>query len=209
LTPVTTVSGWCRAAVLVSALLLLGAGPAHAADWNVNDLPPVDDQTLNSSIASWSADDETLNASIASWPLDDEGLNASIGSWSLDGSVGDFATTTQGGGETVVTLNADILFQFAKAALPSTSSARITKAVATAPRGSAVSVGGHTDNVGNDASNLKLSKARAQAVASAVKAARPDLVLTVKGFGEGTPVASNADAGARSKNRRVEIRFAS
>jgi OmpA-OmpF porin, OOP family len=72
-----------------------------------------------------------------------------------------------------------------------------------------VSVGGHTDNVGNAASNLRLSRARAQAVATAVKAARPDLVLTVRGFGESTPVASNTDSRARSKNRRVEIRFAS
>ena len=85
--------------------------------------------------------------------------------------------------------------------------ARIAAAVAKAPKGAAVSIGGHTDDVGTDADNLKLSQARAQAVAAAVQAARPDLVLTVKGFGENSPVASNTDAEGRSKNRRVEIRF--
>jgi OOP family OmpA-OmpF porin len=71
-----------------------------------------------------------------------------------------------------------------------------------------VSIGGHTDDVGSDSANLKLSQARAQAVALAIKTSRPDLALTVKGFGETKPVASNGKAAERAKNRRVEIRFA-
>jgi outer membrane protein OmpA-like peptidoglycan-associated protein len=71
-----------------------------------------------------------------------------------------------------------------------------------------VSIAGHTDDVGTPANNLKLSQARAQAVAVAIRRARPDLVLTVHGFGEGKPVATNSTDSGRSENRRVEIRFA-
>lgn len=183
------------ALALSGALVLLPAGPAQAADWDLDHLP------------GFAFDAEILSSSIVSWPLDAESLASSITSWPLDGSVEDLEETTHEAGQTVVTLNADILFEFGKAALPSTASARIAAAVAKAPKGSAVSVGGHTDDVGTDADNLKLSNARAQAVAAVVKAARPDLKLTVKGFGESSPVASNTDAGGRSKNRRVEIRF--
>lgn len=197
-----------RVAGLLSGVLLLGyAGPADAADGDVDNLPPVDDQVLNASISSWPVDDEALSRSISSWPVDDEALNRSISSWSLDGSVEELETTSRSSGETVVTLNADILFEFAKASLPSAASVRIATAVAKAPRGSAVSVGGHTDDVGDGPANLRLSAARAKAVAAAVKAARPDLRLTVKGFGETTPVSSNTDAPGRSTNRRVEVRY--
>jgi outer membrane protein OmpA-like peptidoglycan-associated protein len=121
--------------------------------------------------------------------------------------VEDLEQTTQDSGQTVVTLDADILFEFGKANLPEAARVRIGKAVVKARKGSAVAIGGHTDDVGSDADNLKLSQARAKAVAAAVKTARPDLVLTVKGFGESIPVASNSDASKRSENRRVEIRF--
>lgn len=66
--------------------------------------------------------------------------------------------------------------------------------------------------VGNDADNMKLWQAWAQAVADIIKAARPDLVLDVKGFGETKPVAPNEVGGKdnpenRAKNRRVELRL--
>lgn len=184
------------AVALSGALVLLPAGPAQAADWDLDHLP------------GFAFDAEILSSSITSWPLDAESLASSITSWPLDGSVEDLEETTHEAGQTVVTLNADILFEFAKADLPTAASARIAAAITKAPKGSAVSIGGHTDDVGTDTDNVKLSNARAQAVATAVKATRPDLLLTVKGFGESTPVASNSDGPGRSKNRRVEIRFA-
>lgn len=183
------------AVALIGALVLLPAGPAQAADWDVNHLP------------GFAFDAKILASSIISWPLDAQSLASSIISWPVAGSVEELETTKRESGQTVVTLDADILFEFAKAALPAAAPARIAAAVAKAPKGAAVSIGGHTDDVGTDADNLKLSQARAQAVAAAVQAARPDLVLTVKGFGENSPVASNTDAEGRSKNRRVEIRF--
>jgi outer membrane protein OmpA-like peptidoglycan-associated protein len=189
------VGGRVMALVASGSLVMLAAGPAQAADWDLNHLP------------GFATDAKVLTASIGSWS-DPETLSNSIESWDLDRSVFDLEETKHESGQTVVTLNADILFEFGKAALPATASARIGAAVAKAPKGSAVSIGGHTDDVGTDADNLKLSQARAQSVATAVKTARPDLVLTVKGFGESKPVASNGDPLGSAKNRRVEIRFA-
>lgn len=186
-------SGRLLAAALAGAAVLLPAGPAHAADYDVNHLPTFDAKTLSSSITTWS---ETTT------------FSSSITTWSLEGSIVDLEATTHESGQTVVTLDADILFEFAKATLPAAAPARIAAAVAKAPKGSAVSIGGHTDDVGTAVDNLTLSDARARAVAAAVRAARPDLVLTVRGFGESRPVASNGDAPGRSENRRVEIRFA-
>jgi len=66
---------------------------------------------------------------------------------------------------------------------------------------------GHTDNVGQPASNLALSDARAAAVKAAltgqygIDAAR----ITTKGFGDTKPAVPNATPEGRAQNRRVEI----
>ncbi|OFW43675.1 MAG: hypothetical protein A3J29_14440 [Acidobacteria bacterium RIFCSPLOWO2_12_FULL_67_14b] len=67
-------------------------------------------------------------------------------------------------------------------------------------------VEGHTDNVGDKAANLKLSNARAAAVvgwltAKGIDAAR----LSAAGLGDTQPVADNATADGRTKNRRVVL----
>ena len=70
--------------------------------------------------------------------------------------------------------------------------------------GRGIQVSGHTDNVGNDAYNQKLSQQRAGAVKDyfVKKGIDAGLVKSV-GFGESKPVASNADAAGRSQNRRI------
>jgi len=67
-------------------------------------------------------------------------------------------------------------------------------------------ISGHTDNVGSDATNLALSKNRAQATAAylqgkGVAASR----LIIEWFGETMPVADNDTPEGRQKNRRVEM----
>jgi outer membrane protein OmpA-like peptidoglycan-associated protein len=69
-----------------------------------------------------------------------------------------------------------------------------------------LSVEGHTDNTSTPAHNQQLSEARARAVATAlaaqgIAASR----LTVAGFGQTRPLASNATEAGRAQNRRVEL----
>ncbi|MDD5711830.1 MAG: OmpA family protein [Smithellaceae bacterium] len=76
----------------------------------------------------------------------------------------------------------------------------------TNPATSAV-IEGHTDNVGGADMNMKLSIRRAEAVKAyivknfGVKAER----ISTKGLGLTKPVATNANAAGRQKNRRIEI----
>jgi len=71
---------------------------------------------------------------------------------------------------------------------------------------SKVTIGGHTDSVGSDEYNQKLSDRRANAVKQAlinegVDAAKLDAI----GYGESQPVATNDTAEGRAKNRRTEF----
>jgi outer membrane protein OmpA-like peptidoglycan-associated protein len=69
-----------------------------------------------------------------------------------------------------------------------------------------LSVEGHTDNVGDAASNKKLSEARAKSVTAAIVAGGVDAArLSAAGFGQEKPVADNRTEEGRSKNRRVEL----
>ncbi len=72
-----------------------------------------------------------------------------------------------------------------------------------------VSVEGHTDAIGSDQYNLKLSLRRATAVKQyLVKEGVPDSRLSVRGFGKTQPVASNDTEDGRAQNRRVELKAA-
>ena len=70
-----------------------------------------------------------------------------------------------------------------------------------------IELAGHTDNVGDPASNLKLSQDRADAVrnyiiAKGIAANR----VTAKGYGDTQPVADNSTAEGKQQNRRTEVR---
>jgi outer membrane protein OmpA-like peptidoglycan-associated protein len=69
-----------------------------------------------------------------------------------------------------------------------------------------VLVEGFTDSTGSDAYNLQLSQRRAEAIRSALSQMGVDRSrIETRGYGEAYPVASNATAGERQMNRRVEI----
>lgn len=68
------------------------------------------------------------------------------------------------------------------------------------------SVEGHTDSDGDDASNLKLSEARAKAVMDKLtELGIPKGRLTSKGHGESKPMAANDTPEGKAQNRRVEF----
>ncbi|HEY0609252.1 MAG TPA: OmpA family protein [Chitinophaga sp.] len=65
---------------------------------------------------------------------------------------------------------------------------------------------GHTDNVGRDDNNMRLSKDRAESVKEYLvsQGANPSRIEAT-GYGETQPIASNKTAAGRQKNRRVEF----
>jgi OOP family OmpA-OmpF porin len=69
-----------------------------------------------------------------------------------------------------------------------------------------VEVAGHTDSVGTEEYNQGLSERRARSVADYLSNHGVDRFrLTVAGYGETRPVASNDTADGRAQNRRVEL----
>ena len=110
--------------------------------------------------------------------------------------------------ETIVIRN--VHFEFDKATLTAADRAQLDtvatrlKTEATTAR---LSVSGHTDSVGKDAYNQRLSEQRAKAVTDyLVSSGVPRAsVVSVKGVGEAQPVADNNTADGRAMNRRTEI----
>ena len=109
----------------------------------------------------------------------------------------------------VLTLG-DVLFDTGQATLKSGANETMDR-LATALReksGRKVTIEGHTDNVGSDASNQSLSERRAQAVQSALtQRGVTRNQITALGKGENFPIATNDSADGRQSNRRVELIF--
>lgn len=102
----------------------------------------------------------------------------------------------------------NIFFDFAKSELRSESFPELKRAAEFLSENPNViiEVSGHTDNVGADADNLALSKARAMAVLDYLRSQGIDAArLTSKGYGESKPLATNATDDGRQMNRRVEF----
>lgn len=71
-----------------------------------------------------------------------------------------------------------------------------------------VEIAGHTDSIGRDSYNQKLSEGRAQAVEEYfINQGIPDSQMTPKGYGESEPIDTNDTAEGRERNRRVELRI--
>jgi len=107
-----------------------------------------------------------------------------------------------------VTLAADVLFDFDKAVLKDEGKSKLDD-LATKVKAINLEVViaiGHTDSVGSDAYNQKLSVKRAESVKAYLvsKGVEPNRIYT-EGKGEKQPVASNTTKDGRQKNRRVEI----
>jgi OOP family OmpA-OmpF porin len=118
------------------------------------------------------------------------------------------APTLQVAAATKVTYAADAFFDFDKSVLKPAGKAKLDDLVQKV-KGINLEViiaVGHTDSVGSDAYNQKLSVRRAEAVKAYLvsKGIEKNRIYT-EGKGEKQPVADNKTKEGRAKNRRVEI----
>jgi outer membrane protein OmpA-like peptidoglycan-associated protein len=107
-------------------------------------------------------------------------------------------------GESITLKN--VFFQTGKYTLLDISIVELDKVVEMMQRHPSmrIELGGHTDNVGSEASNQKLSEQRAKAVYDyLVQHGVPAERLTYKGYGQSQPVADNSTPEGRRQNRRT------
>lgn len=98
-------------------------------------------------------------------------------------------------------------FDFAKATIRSSSFPSLNRvADLLKSKDFSLKLAGHTDNVGSDAANLKLSKDRAESVKSYLVSQGANASrIEATGYGESQPISSNKTAAGRQNNRRVEF----
>jgi len=102
----------------------------------------------------------------------------------------------------------DVLFDFGKSTLRQGTREKLAKVsgIVLAHPGLKLEIEGHTDSIGSDEFNQKLSEQRASAVREYLAAQGvPGDTMTSRGFGKTQPVASNNTNEGRQRNRRVEM----
>lgn len=112
------------------------------------------------------------------------------------------------GGDWVLTLGGQILFNTAEDTLSESERVTIDRIarILTEVGIDAMTVEGHTDNVGRETFNQALSMRRAEAVARALaEGGLPYRNLVQRGFGSARPIMSNETREGRMKNRRVAM----
>jgi len=107
-----------------------------------------------------------------------------------------------------VTFKADMLFDFDSSSLKAGAYdeiSRVAQVLVQYPQTN-ITIAGHTDSKGTEAYNQQLSERRAQVVKNALagQGVNPGR-LSVIGYGESRPIASNDTESGRQLNRRVEI----
>lgn len=138
------------------------------------------------------------------------GLMATLAGCSSSEEVAEPATeTTTEAPATVmapVSLSADLLFDFDSATLKSTNEIDEAVSEASDAQLKSITIVGHTDSVGTDEYNQKLSEERAQAVADyLVSKGFDSSLISVSGEGETSPVADNDTDEGRAQNRRADV----
>jgi outer membrane protein OmpA-like peptidoglycan-associated protein len=107
----------------------------------------------------------------------------------------------------IVNIN-DVLFDFDKYTLKPGAREKMAKVsgILLAYPGLKIQVEGHTDSIGTDDYNQRLSEQRAESVRGYLVAQGvPAASVSAMGFGKENPVASNDTAAGRQQNRRVEM----
>ncbi|MCG6927627.1 MAG: OmpA family protein [Acidobacteria bacterium] len=127
----------------------------------------------------------------------------------LEQALGQVAETRRTALGVVMNLGSDYLkFEFDKADLRPEDKELLSRiaGILLTSRDYTVAVHGHTDDVGTQEYNQKLSERRAQAVRDyLVEAGLPPEILSVEGHGKTLPLVQGTSDEARAKNRRVEL----
>ena len=127
----------------------------------------------------------------------------------LEEALGEIAETRRTALGLVMNLGSDYLkFAFDKAELRTEDRELLSRiaGILLTSQDYTVSVNGHTDDVGTEEYNQKLSERRAEAVRDyLVKAGLSPEILSVTGHGKSRPLVPGTSEEARAKNRRVEL----
>ena len=118
------------------------------------------------------------------------------------------ATIERVGEGIMITFDSGILFDIDKATLKPDAQANLDKLAVILNKyaDTNILVDGHTDATGSDEYNLKLSQSRSQSVANYLAGLQVNATrMTVMGYGESRPVATNDTPEGRTLNRRVEV----
>jgi OOP family OmpA-OmpF porin len=161
------------------------------------------DNWVNSSGLAWKNGDGTLCWRDASW-------TPATAAKGCDGFLAPKAAAAKKSSVTQskITLQADTLYDFDKATLKAEGQAtldKIAKDLSKIKLEVIIAVG-NTDSVGTDAYNMALGQRRAQSVKAYLVSKGVDgSRIYTESKGKSNPVASNATAEGRAKNRRTDI----
>jgi OOP family OmpA-OmpF porin len=159
---------------------------------------------------NWQNGDGALN-----WKNGDGTLCWRDNSWTpataakgCDGALVAAAPAAAGVSQSKITLQADTLYDFNKSDLKPEGKATLDKIAADLSKIKleVIIAVGNTDSVGTDAYNMALGQRRAQSVKSYLTSKGVDgSRIYTESKGKSNPVASNATAEGRAKNRRTDI----
>ncbi len=186
--------------LMLAALITISAGSVMAQPKNV-------DNWVNSTGTPWRNGDGTLCWRDATWTPATAAANCD--GWLAPKPAAAAKPAASKVAQKKITLQADTLFDFDKSTLKSEGIATLNKVAQdiTKMKLEVVIIVGYTDGVGTDAYNIALGQRRANAVksfltnAGGVEATR----VYTESKGKADPVASNATAEGRAKNRRAVI----
>ena len=160
------------------------------------------DNWVNGSGMNWKNGDGTLCWRDAAWTH----ATASKG---CDGALAPKpAAAASGVSQSKITLQADTLYDFDKASLKPEGMATLDKIARDLSKIKleVIIAVGNTDSVGSDAYNMALGQRRAQSVKAYLTSKGVDgSRIYTESKGKSNPVASNATAEGRAKNRRTDI----
>jgi OOP family OmpA-OmpF porin len=168
--------------------------------------------SISSSAFAQKANDNWVNSTGIVWKNGTNELCWRDANWTpataAPGCDGALAGTAAAPASSKVTFNADALFDFDKSTLKPAAKASLDSLLGKIKSLSleVIIAVGHTDAIGTEAYNQKLSVRRANAVKKYLvgKGIEPNRIY-VEGKGKTQPVADNKTAEGRAKNRRVEI----